>query len=582
MNTTLDDLGVAKRPARRPHRVVHLLLCAGLLATGIAGVVLLVLYLAEPATATSSDGPLMRYLESAGPFSGQLYYFLPVGFNGSVAANASGSLFATGHSNFDYDINMTQGATVQRYTMVSGALYVSVIEGASQVSVTCGSASTLPSMASVVAAIQTATQSNDVSACDAGYIAYATTFLGAPMTICQSIELGTSSGRDLGGITLLVLAITKAISPTLVVALARNTSMTPPVPPRQSLACPALSEALVANTTKSPCACRSGRRPCLFFHGAGVANESSSLLASYAAYWGNDLVDAAPCCSSLQFARFDTTTVPWTSSVLQQKFCASMLSVANTTGSVGRLIVVTHSMGGLVLGLALANGVCSFSAETKWVALHTPMAGSPVLNMLLKSCAIPSLSSVLGLLGRCPIAPTFAYMYEAGSWEATALGLNSYYTRAQGSYKRYADAVLCGQSPVGLWTSASGIMTAINALAAPSTPHDGLSGQTALIAAARGGHASVVRLLLAPIIEGMTAKTMALEKKHVAVAEVLDLAENLVQAVTTADLASVLMLAVRHGHTQLLQMLLRRPDVPSVDCNKVRQFALCIRFLMHA
>ncbi|EQC26319.1 hypothetical protein SDRG_15808 [Saprolegnia diclina VS20] len=458
MNTTLDDLGVAKRPARRPHRVVHLLLCAGLLAAGIAGVVLLVLYLAEPATATSSDGPLMRYLESAGPFSGQLYYFLPVGFNGSVAANASGSLFATGHGNFDYDINMTQGATVQRYTMVSGALYVSVVEGASQVSVTCGSASTLPSMASVVAAIQTATQSNDVSACDAGYIAYATTFLGAPMTICQSIELG----------------ITKAISPTLVVALARNTSMTPPVSPRQSLACPSLSEALVTNTTRSPCACRSGRRPCLFFHGAGVANESSSLLASYAAYWGNDLVDAAPCCSSLQFARFDTTTVPWTSSVLQQKFCASMLSVANTTGSVGRLIVVTHSMGGLVLGLALANGVCSFSAETKWVALHTPMGGSPVLNMLLKSCAIPSLSSVLGLLGRCPIAPTFAYMYEAGSWEATALGLNSYYTRAQGSYKRYADAVLCGQSPVGLWTSASGIMTAINALAAPSTPHDGL------------------------------------------------------------------------------------------------------------
>ncbi|KDO16481.1 hypothetical protein SPRG_17996 [Saprolegnia parasitica CBS 223.65] len=153
-----------------------------------------------------------------------------------------------------------------------------------------------------------------------------------------------------------------------------------------------------------------------------------------------------------------------------------MLTVANftTARSVGRLIVITHSMGGLVLGLALANGVCSFSAETKWVALHTPMGDSPVLNMLLKACAIPSLSSVLGLLGRCPIAPTFAYMYEAGSWEATALGLNSYYTRAQTSYKRHADAVLCGQSPVGLWTSASGIMTAINALAAPSTPHDGL------------------------------------------------------------------------------------------------------------
>ncbi|EQC26311.1 hypothetical protein SDRG_15800, partial [Saprolegnia diclina VS20] len=30
----------------------------------------------------------------------------------------------------------------------------------------------------------------------------------------------------------------------------------------------------------------------------------------------------------------------------------------------------------------------------------------------------------------------------------------------------------------------------------------------------------------------------------------------------------LLHLAVRHGHTQLLQMLLRRPDVSSVDCNK--------------
>lgn len=54
----------------------------------------------------------------------------------------------------------------------------------------------------------------------------------------------------------------------------------------------------------------------------------------------------------------------WTNDSLQQKFCDRVLRLSETsdkeTSVIEDTVVVTHSMAGLVMSMALATGKCSF------------------------------------------------------------------------------------------------------------------------------------------------------------------------------------------------------------------------------
>ncbi|KDO18084.1 TKL protein kinase [Saprolegnia parasitica CBS 223.65] len=108
-------------------------------------------------------------------------------------------------------------------------------------------------------------------------------------------------------------------------------------------------------------------------------------------------------------------------------------------------------------------------------------------------------------------------------------------------------------------------------------------GNTALSMAMQRGHATIVRLLQEyistnPGAQPTPAHESVNEKKkmellqavvagHVAATKAL-LDQGVDARVTNEDGDGLLHLAVRHGHTQLLQMLLRRSDASLVVCNK--------------
>ncbi|KAG2771212.1 hypothetical protein Pcac1_g17833 [Phytophthora cactorum] len=73
-----------------------------------------------------------------------------------------------------------------------------------------------------------------------------------------------------------------------------------------------------------------------------------------------DIGDHAPCCTTVKYAVLNTVDAGWTNDTLLQKFCDFSLSMSGssdlTSRTISDTIVVTHSMGGLVMANALATG----------------------------------------------------------------------------------------------------------------------------------------------------------------------------------------------------------------------------------
>ncbi|RLN75459.1 hypothetical protein BBO99_00008300 [Phytophthora kernoviae] len=124
----------------------------------------------------------------------------------------------------------------------------------------------------------------------------------------------------------------------------------------------------------STCSCKSTPRPCIFFHGLGNQDELDELQDSpkiIPTKFG-DISGHTPCCSTVKYAVLNTVDYGWTSDALQEKYCNISLSMSDTSDLTSRTIddtiIVTHSMGGLVMAGALATGKCSFASNTSWEA----------------------------------------------------------------------------------------------------------------------------------------------------------------------------------------------------------------------
>ncbi|KAF0708081.1 hypothetical protein As57867_006440, partial [Aphanomyces stellatus] len=157
---------------------------------------------------------------------------------------------------------------------------------------------------------------------------------------------------------------------------------------------------------ESSCGCKSERKPCLFVHGLGEI-FAHDLSDTFPFYWG-DIQDHAPCCSSVKFVHFDTINRGWNTPSLQQDFCDAALRVsAGASGNtIGKLILVAHSMGNLIAGAAVASGKCRMTNDVTWVHLGGPMKGSMAANLFQEKCTDGGWNSIikdpLTFLGVCP------------------------------------------------------------------------------------------------------------------------------------------------------------------------------------
>uniref|UniRef100_H3GW79 GPI inositol-deacylase n=2 Tax=Phytophthora ramorum TaxID=164328 RepID=H3GW79_PHYRM len=367
------------------------------------------------------------------------------------------------------------GTTDYTFMLVNGISYfVTSTVGDSSGSQTaqCLSASLLPPLNSIISAINDATAissaaaGNDTISCSSGDLFQAT--LGdASFVLCASGSDGFKIyGSDLDisveyldspvSITAPTLSDDAALSCETVVTATSVTSTTLALLTGQSISSSS-SRKLKAEATvtldSSSCTCQSTPRPCIFIHGLGSDTEETTLQTT-SSYFG-DLTDSAPCCTSIKYAILNTVDNAWTDATLQQKVCNFAISVSSTSSSssktIADTIVVTHSMGGLMMAGALANSRCSLASSSTWVSLSAPMTGSMGADYLQNACSGSNvfLQAVANLIGQCPASnAVVALSYEDESYSTSAL--NTAYAAAQSSFRSNVDAAMCSDNYSGL------------------------------------------------------------------------------------------------------------------------------------
>lgn len=205
------------------------------------------------------------------------------------------------------------------------------------------------------------------------------------------------------------------------------------------------------------CGCKSKPRPCLFLHGA--SNKGDGQWTDESDKFGK-IANHAPCCSTIKFMNMDTYNYAWTHPKPHAEMCSAALTLSQNEfghlgNTIGDIIIVTHSMGNLILANALSKNICKLSASTTWVALAGPMEGSYSASQLDEYCTNKGIPEwLLSLVGYCPTSPGHAsIMYQNSEFSNPVL--DHEYDMAKNVYRKYASAVMCGTSPYGLnsWLS---------------------------------------------------------------------------------------------------------------------------------
>uniref|UniRef100_A0AAV1V144 GPI inositol-deacylase n=1 Tax=Peronospora matthiolae TaxID=2874970 RepID=A0AAV1V144_9STRA len=200
------------------------------------------------------------------------------------------------------------------------------------------------------------------------------------------------------------------------------------------------------------CTCKSKRRPCIFIHGLGVKKSSPMNLDSLP-YWG-PIADHAPCCSSMKYAHLNTVNHSWAQASQQQAVCDRALAVSNssTNSTIRDTIVVTHSMGGLFIGGAIASGRCKLDPSSTWVSIAAPMSGSMGSDFAQDVCNGESnvfMEKIAEFRQQCPVnVATKSVAYENG--EHSFPKLNKAYKSVQQAYRKHVSAAMCSNSYSGL------------------------------------------------------------------------------------------------------------------------------------
>ncbi|KAG7379516.1 hypothetical protein PHYBOEH_011921 [Phytophthora boehmeriae] len=418
---------------------------------------------------TLADAPSLRMQftlkRDSMKIHGQSQFYV---FANPVVSSDNSSILYDGFAAF------MDGSTSYTYLLVNGIAYSTTSTvGSSDSTSTCLSSDLLPPLDSIVTVLNGATAIASASESDEGTIScssgdlFKVTLGGSDFVLCGEGSSGFKIyGSDLDiavefldsavAITAPTLSDSEALScetvvtPTSVTATTLALLTGEPVPSTGSRK---LKEQATVELASSSCSCKSTPRPCIFFHGLGSSTEQTTLQNS-ADYFG-DISDSAPCCTSIKYAILNTVSNAWTSSTLQQKVCNFAISMSSTSSSSAKTIkdtiIVTHSMGGLMLGGAIANGLCSLDSSSTWVSLSAPMTGSMGADYLQNACSGNNvfLQAVANLVGQCPASNAVVSMSYQGEAKATS-ALNTAYAAAQSAFQKNVKAAMCSNNYSGL------------------------------------------------------------------------------------------------------------------------------------
>ena len=222
-------------------------------------------------------------------------------------------------------------------------------------------------------------------------------------------------------------------------------------------------------------------KECIFIHGAGNPNEGPTDDA-FPDYWGRHINNAGPCCRSRHFIHMDTVTNPWYSPVLSRQVCDTARNITQSGDVIEHAILITHSMGNLILSNAIATGECTIGESSRWVSSQGPLMGSissdRLQNLCFGNAPYSPLIGILGLaffstIGRCPPSPAhLSLAVPQGNYSDT--GLNTHYHDAQMAFRDNVDAAICGVSSFGLLTKYSVPLHLVSLLSVHMSQDDGL------------------------------------------------------------------------------------------------------------
>ena len=380
---------------------------------------------------------------------------------------------------YDGYVDFDEETARARYFMVDGVAYAARTElddtGRVVARMThCLPVSLLPPFEEVMAAFNdvtvasTARHNGHKITCAAGHL-FEVTFQGLEMVICASGAAGFHAYASDVDIEVTFLSDRVKVPVPKVTAgsmgecrrVVKATDMTPaaaalltgaPVPDSEERA---EGSGLAVTLSPTTCTCKSDPRPCLFIHGLGNDYAEDELQDSMPSYWGN-LTEYAPCCTEFKYMVWNSVVAGWNNDTQQQILCDLATSVSNSSSSteIADTIVVTHSMGGLALAGAIANGKCALANSSSWVALSAPMSGSMGSDFALESCngkRTRFMKVVGNLLSQCSMLnATKSLVYQGGGLADEAM--NDAYEAAQEAYRDNVFAAMCSNSYTGLFS----------------------------------------------------------------------------------------------------------------------------------
>ncbi|ETP07204.1 hypothetical protein F441_16477 [Phytophthora nicotianae CJ01A1] len=387
--------------------------------------------------------------------------------NPIVAKNGSSVLY-------DSQAAFSNGGTEHLYSVVNGTSYMTTVSS-DNIDVVCLPQNTL-SIELVITAlnnavpIPSASVGDEAIECTSGNL-FKTSFMDTDFAICASGRSGfIASSSDLtveveyvdypaivqkpmlsGGTSCSVTTAT-SVTPTAL-ALLTGTS----TPNRNSRKLKAEQHMAIEPAS---CACKSIPRPCVFFHGNGNAKELEELQDTPENTNGRmgNMNEDAPCCTEVKYAVLNTVDYSWTDDSLQQKFCDRALRLSESSdkqsGVIQDTVVVTHSMAGLIMSMALATGKCSFGKGATWVAISSPMKGTMAADFLENACNDDYTEVVGGLfdfLGKCPVPLSRQSLVYQGGKHSNG-ELNAAYVAAQEAYRSNVSAAMCGNDYDGIFS----------------------------------------------------------------------------------------------------------------------------------
>ncbi|RLN48382.1 hypothetical protein BBJ28_00006837 [Nothophytophthora sp. Chile5] len=227
------------------------------------------------------------------------------------------------------------------------------------------------------------------------------------------------------------------------------------------------------DSASSSSSCSTTARPCVFIAGLGIKTDYGLSTTDEKPYFGDEIQDNAPCCSSIQYIELATSLYAWYDPTLTQRLADLLVQVSPssdaTTGTIRNTIIFAHSMGNNMLASAIADGRCTLESSTTWVAASAPMIGSMGSDFIQMACdgtLTGVVSSLMELFDECPVgAGRVAMSYQTGDY--TSAELVAAYTAAQTAYTANVDAVMCSSGYTGL----SSLLEVVYILAGKTVPH---------------------------------------------------------------------------------------------------------------